>query len=317
MSLILRELLWLAGCLTVGCLLIVLPYGLPSMRTSGGWHTYSIGPSSVIEFVSIGLVLGILLMLLRYITLAISNVRQVDFRTVLLFVVYALPLSLALLYAASINEYAFEDVKTKVYPMGALEQQMLALRHAGMFADLSDLSNTDATAAVIGRSIGPSGLATPTAFVNPSLEIDPSAMLRYDRERVATHTYGFDRDEETSIRLLLTELARIAKTELSTSSIEFAYDGGRGVVLSFDDSGELPPLRLESASGQLGERNAFGGRAFLEVIVDYFNAHLLECRVADSCRRLRIIAAQSDPYVFAMNPVEAAALRELGIELRH
>lgn len=135
-------------------LVMVFTLNLRTPIISWGWNLNSLMFSMGIgNKIRLGLIIGLILIIFRYINLGILSISNKDLRLVVMMFGYIIPILLLLFSIHLMLDRQKENSFRNVFPVTAMTNEIGQLRTAGLFKNYSGKPNEFITQLAIGRSI--------------------------------------------------------------------------------------------------------------------------------------------------------------------
>lgn len=240
-----KELIWGSSLMLLGIfiiLLITLEISAPSIVP--GWRTY---PAGLIDKFKLGLILGALFVISRYILLGILKIAHPDFRLSLLLVSYLLPILLILVAW----HYYMDQVVANFYdtqmPIDAINKEVQLLRGAGFFKKQRDEPKETVLEIALGRALAQNngGIVASSFFEPGTRNIEHISCLKLDTDKV-WHLGRLEFEAGlTTYAQFLSALGKISESKFLPKAVIEDWEPDRSIVLNFENASKQHQIVLE------------------------------------------------------------------------
>lgn len=235
-----KEIIWNLSLLIFGIFLVLaftINFQVP--RVIPGWHSNSLFPPFGFESkIKLGIALGVILILFRYVNIGILSIANKDLRLLVLLIGYSIPILILLIgIHFSLNDM-MNNFYQQMFPIQHIKEKISDLREAGMFKSYSEKSDEFVTELAIGRAISKQGGWTNSGqyWNTESKKVNELEILRLDTDKVwqeedTEFIYRGNRAYEEVIR----ELGQISEGNFNPTKIEEEWETREKVKLTFED----------------------------------------------------------------------------------
>lgn len=240
-----KELIWGSCLMLLGIfiiLLITLEISGPSIAP--GWPTY---PARLLDKFKLGLILGVLFVISRYILLGILKITHPDFRLSVLLVSYLLPILLILgAWHYYVDQMVANFFETQM-PIDAIDKEVQLLKGAGFFKNQQDEPKEVVLEIALGRALvqNNGGIAASSFFEPGTRNIDHVSCLKLDTDKV-WHLRGMEFEVGlTTYAQFLSALGKIAEGKFLPKAVTEDWEPDRSIVLNFENASKQHEIVLE------------------------------------------------------------------------
>lgn len=265
-----KEIIWNSSLLIFG-IFLVLAFTINMMNSSviPGWHSNSLFPP--IGFwnkIKLGLILGVILIIFRYINLGILSITNKDLRLLVLLIGYSIPILIVLIglhFSVDKNMNSFYE---QMFPIQPMKKEISELRKVGMFKSYSDRSDEFVTELAIGRAISKQdGWANSGQYwITETNQANKLEILRLDSEKVwQGEDTEFIVEGNRAYEDVISELGKISEGYFNPTEIKEDWESRDKVKVTFKD-GEKEHIIYPKV---------FNDWADMDGVIKYVNSEIL------------------------------------------
>ena len=135
-----KEIIWNLSLLIFG-IFIVLAFmiNLIDDTTIPGWHSNLLFlPIGLWSKMKLGVILGVILILFRYLHIGILSIVNKDLRLIVMLLGYSAPILIGLIGLHASTENTINNIYDQRFPIRAMKNEISDLRKVGMFKSFED-----------------------------------------------------------------------------------------------------------------------------------------------------------------------------------
>lgn len=266
-----KEIIWNLSILIFGIFLIlVFTINMINSPIIPGWHSNSLFPSfGVGSKIKLGLIVGVLLIVFRYLNLGILSIQNKDLKLLVLLISYSVPILVVLIGLHFWVDKRMSNFNKQVFPIEQLKKEISELRTVGMFKSYSDKSDEFVTELAIGRAISKQdGWANSKQYWNiETNQINKLEILRLDNEKVwQEEDTEFIVEGNRAYEDVITELGQISEGNFNPIEIKEDWETRDKIVLSFKNEGKKHVIYPK----------VFNDWADMDGVIKYVNNEILD-----------------------------------------
>ena len=238
-----KEIIWNSSLLIFG-IFLVLAFTVNTMNSAviPGWHSNSLFPlMGFWNKVKLGLIVGVVLIVFRYLNLGILSIVNKDLRLLVLLIGYSVPILIVLIGLHFLMDSTMNNLQQQMFPIQLIKKEISALRKVGLFKSCSDKSDEFVTALAIGRAISKQdGWANSGEYWNTETnQLNKLEILRLDNEKVWQES-----DTEFVIRgnrayeAVIDELGKISEGNFNPTEIKEDWESREKIKITFKNGAE-------------------------------------------------------------------------------
>lgn len=232
-----KEIIWNLSLLVFG-ILLVLAFTMNS-HVIPGLHSNSLfSPNGFWIKIKLGVIIGIILIIFRYLNLGILSITNKDLRLFVLLLGYSIPILIALIGLHFSLKNEMNNSKECIFPIQPIKKEISELRKVGMFKSYSDKTDEFVTELAIGRAISKlDGWANSGQYWNSETnQVNKLEILRLDNEKVW-------QEEDTELIVegnrayedLISELGIISEGNFNPTEVKEVWESRDKIKVTFKE----------------------------------------------------------------------------------
>lgn len=204
-----------------------------------GWHSNSLFPPfGLWNKIKLGLIVGVILIIFRYINLGILSITNKDLRLLVLLIGYSIPILIVLIGLHFSVDNTMNNFYEQMFPIQPMKKEISELRKAGMFKSHSDKSDVFVTELAIGRAISKQdGWANSGQYWNTKTnQVNKLEILRLDSEKVwQEEDTEFIVEGNRAYEDVIAELGKISEGNFNPTEIKEDWESRDKIKVTFKD----------------------------------------------------------------------------------
>lgn len=238
-----KEIIWNSSLLIFG-IFLVLAFTINMMNSSviPGWHSTSLFPP--IGFwnkIKLGLIVGLILIIFRYLNIGILSIANTDLRLLVMLIGYSVPILIVLIGLHLSTDKTMKNFYEHMFPIQQMKEKISELRKVGMFKSYSNKSDEFVTELAIGRAISKQdGWLNSGQYWNAETkQIDELEILRLDSEKVwQREDTEFIVEGNRAYQDVIKELGKISEGNFNPTEIKENWESREKIILTFKHKNE-------------------------------------------------------------------------------
>ena len=265
-----KEIIWNSSLLIFG-IFLVLAFTINMMNWSAipGGHSDSLFPPyGFWNKIKLGLIVGVILIIFRYLNLGILSIANKDLRLLVMLIGYSFPILIVLIGLHFSVDNTMNNLYDQMFPIQPMKKEISELRKVGMFKSYSDKSDEFVTELAIGRAISKQdGWANSGQYWNTETnQVDKLEILRLDNEKVwQEQNTELIFEGNRAYEDIISKLGEISEENFNPTEIKEDWESREKIKVTFkniDKEHAIYPT-------------VFNGRADMEGVIKYVNNEIL------------------------------------------
>ena len=241
-----KEIIWNSSLLIFG-IFLVLVFTMNTIITSNlyvtpGWHSDSLlPPFGFWNKIKLGLIVGGILIIFRYLNLGILSIANKDLRLIIMLLGYSFPILIVLIGLHLAADNTMNNFSEMMYPIQPMKREIGELRKGGMFKLYADKTDEFVTELAIGRAISKQGgWANSGQLWNAeNNQVNTIEILRLDSDKVwQEEDTEFVVQGNLAYEAVIAELGQISEGHFKPTDIKEEWESSEKVKVSFKNKGE-------------------------------------------------------------------------------
>jgi hypothetical protein len=201
------------------------------------WHSDSLFPPVGFENkIKLGLIIGAILIVFRYINLGILSIVNKDLRLLVLLFGYSIPILFVFIGLHFYMNSEMNDFNEQMFPVKVIEKEISELRTTGIFKSYPDKSDRFITELAIGRAVvRQDGWAYSSQYWDSETNsINTLELLRLDTEKVwQRDDTEFVVEGNRAYEDVINELGQISEGHFKPTAIKESWESKEQIKVTF------------------------------------------------------------------------------------
>lgn len=263
-----KEIIWNVSLLLFG-IMVTLAITLGSINSAvvpGSQASSIFPPFDFWNKLKFGLVVGTLLVIFRYIHIAILAIRNHELRLLILLLSYSIPLLISLLGLHYWEQVELDSMQDRIFPIESIKKGISDLRSAGLFKQYSNMSDDRLAELAIGSTISrQNGFANATPIWNKEEnKINWPELLLLDTEKVFAINQGTSGHDDRIFADLIRKMQIVSQNLFVPTEVK-VETSNEAIKVSFQEGNRFHTIYPKSTNQALD----------LETILQYVNQEIL------------------------------------------